>query len=143
MHSADTALAIAVPGSRPGLAAALKAAEAYLVARDISAGIGARVALLLEEAMMNVVMHGGSDSVQQAPLNIEVSMRLLEGFVELRLADNGQPFDPRDAPPPMAAKSAEEAVPGGLGVHFMRRFSSTLDYSRADGQNVLTMTVAR
>jgi anti-sigma regulatory factor (Ser/Thr protein kinase) len=143
MGTADAGLAIEVPGSKVGLATALEAASSYMDRYGIGSTTAARVALLIEEAVMNVAMHGGSDSLLQASLNVELSLRLLESSVELRLADNGRPFDPRSAPPPKAAASPESAVPGGLGVHFMRRFSSTLDYERADGRNVLTLTVAR
>ena len=140
---AETAFVTSVPASKAGLAAALEATSAHLRPRGIGAALEARVALLIEEAVMNVVMHGGHESAPARPLTVELSVRLSPAAIELRLRDDGRPFDPRQAPPPQGAASVESAVPGGNGVPLMRRFASTMQYRRADDRNELTLTVAR
>ena len=140
MSGYEAALALGVPASKAGLATALEATSACLGAHAVGPALEARVALLLEEALMNVAMHGGAPA---SPPRVELSLRLSPSAVELCLRDDGRPFDPRQAPAPRRAASLEAAVPGGVGVHLMRRFASELHYRREGRYNVLTMRVAR
>jgi anti-sigma regulatory factor (Ser/Thr protein kinase) len=56
-----------------------------------------------------------------------------------RIEDTGRQFDAPQVPPPMMAKSLEEAKVGDLGIHLMRSFASGMDYERRDGRNRLTL----
>ena len=137
-------LHITVPASTAGLAIALGAAATYLDDACVGANVQNRVALLLEEALMNVAMHGrGGVASPASDLQVDVSLCATPAGIALRLTDNGLPFDPRTAPPPRPEALLDLAVQGGFGVHLMRRLTNAIDYERADGQNILTLRFAR
>jgi anti-sigma regulatory factor (Ser/Thr protein kinase) len=133
-------LALTLAASALGVEAGQVAVEAFLAAQAIVPRARARVALVLEEAVMNVALHGhdgpGSHSVGLA-------LRVLSDGIELSLEDDGRPFDPRGAEPPPRPQSLAEARPGGLGVHLMRSFSRRLHYERREGRNRLELLLER
>lgn len=143
MNAPAAPLAIAVPASKAGLATANDALLRHLDAHGVSAGAAGRAALVLEEALMNVAMHGGQASAPGWALTVELSVQVGADTVTLELRDDGRPFDPRSLPAPQRPASIELAEPGGLGVHLMRRFARSLEYRREDGRNVLTLAIAR
>lgn len=136
-------LALRIPASRAGLATALAAIARWLDARAVEPAAAARVALVAEEALMNVALHGSDPGLPPRELQAEVQLRLGAGVVELCLQDDGRPFNPLEAAPPPRATSVAEAVPGGQGIALLRHFSRTMAYERREGRNVLRLTLAR
>jgi len=94
------------------------------------------VQLCLEEAVANIIMYGAT---RDDPLEIAVELERNGGNLVARIEDNGRQFDPTRAPPPVAARSLEEAKVGELGIHLMRSFATGMDYERRDGRNRLTL----
>jgi serine/threonine-protein kinase RsbW len=107
-------------------------------------GVAARarkcVALVLEEATMNLVMHGFSGSGEHHAV---VRVFLLPDTVQVSLVDDGMPFDPLAAPLPERPSTLAAAQPGGLGLPLMRRFSREMHYERLAGRNRLTLLLDR
>lgn len=95
------------------------------------------VGLCLEEAVTNVIRHGGIEDRSGTP----ISVTLLSGAPELAfcLEDVGRPFDPTTVVPPRAAASLEEAPIGGLGIPLMRKMTRDMSYERRDGRNRLIL----
>ena len=94
------------------------------------------VQLCLEEAVANIIMYGAR---RDDPLEIPVELERNGENLVARIEDNGQQFDPTRAPPPVSARSLEEAKVGELGIHLMRSFATGMDYERRDGRNRLTL----
>jgi serine/threonine-protein kinase RsbW len=93
------------------------------------------VALCLEEAVANVIMHGGAgDERLEIAVEVEHNGEALIARVEY----DGRHFDPTTAPLPPPAASLEEAKIGDVGVHLMRSFASSMHYERRDRCNRLT-----
>jgi anti-sigma regulatory factor (Ser/Thr protein kinase) len=129
-------LALSVEGAIAGL----QAAEAFLVAGDVPAPARDRIALVLEEALMNLVMHGVRiGGVRSASFQI----RLQPAAIELKVLDDGRPFDPRDQALPAPPTSLEWATPGGQGLRLMRRFARELRYATGAQGNCLTLLLDR
>ena len=57
------------------------------------------------------------------------------------LADRGRVFDPTAAPKANISASVEDRPIGGLGIHLVRTIMDSVTYRRAEGKNVLTMTI--
>ena len=95
------------------------------------------VQLCLEEAVANIIMHGGG--AKDDRLQIAVALERNGGTLVARIEDSGREFDPTQFPPPSVAKSLEEAKVGDLGIHLMRSFASDIHYERRDGRNRLTL----
>ena len=95
------------------------------------------VQLCLEEAVANIIMHGGG--AKDDRLQIAVALERNGGTLVARIEDSGREFDPTQFSPPSVAKSLEEAKVGDLGIHLMRSFASDMHYERRDGRNRLTL----
>jgi len=98
------------------------------------------VELILEETLMNVIWHAHAD---QAEHLIRLAVQLDTDDIVMRFEDDGVPFDPLLAAPPVAPSSIDDAVPGGLGLLLVRKCARAVTYQRVDGNNCLTVRVAR
>lgn len=97
-----------------------------------------RLDLVLTEAVTNIIDYGYPDA---RPGWIEIACHLRETAVDIELGDDGQPFDPTAQAPAELPKTLEQATPGGLGIHLMRSYASRMTYRRADGRNLLSLTL--
>lgn len=106
----------------------------------------ARLDLCLNEAMANVIAHGGA-AARAGPvlllLHVTPPLTSLGDGAEARLtiSDAGQAFNPLTAESKPRAQTLAETDPGGFGVTMMRAFSDTMDYDYRDGRNHLTFGV--
>ncbi len=102
--------------------------------QDLSSDVAFALALCVEEAVVNIMMHNDGDQ-----LEISVELGRERGTVTARVEDNGREFDPTQVPPPMPATSLKEAKIGDLGIHLIRSFASEMLYRRSGGRNRLTL----
>jgi serine/threonine-protein kinase RsbW len=100
-----------------------------------------RLALALEEAVANVIHHAFAD--MPPPHRIEVELAIGADRVSALVIDNGEPFDPSDAPEPNTTLPLEQRDPGGLGIRLIRRMMDRVDYRRVAGENRLRLEKAR
>jgi len=107
-----------------------------------SKGIGGRSAyvadLALEELGTNILKYGYDDTaVHEIILYIQVQ----PGTLRLVLEDDGHPFNPLDYSEPDLHLPAEERLPGGLGIHLVRKMADRIEYQRRDGRNRVTVEI--
>lgn len=95
--------------------------------------------LCLEEAVANIIMHGGSSEDTAIKIDISAADDGMTAVIE----DDARPFDPTSLPPRVKPRSLDEAPIGELGVHLLRNYASSLNYERAGDLNRLTLTFAR
>jgi len=99
----------------------------------------------LDEALANVISHGGPDAVS-ASVMLQLGIHRGRGIctAELLIVDEGLPFDPSvlpAGPAPRPASLADASI-GGLGLAMIRSFSDELGYRRKDGRNHLAIRVS-
>ncbi len=104
--------------------------------RDSSPDVAFAISLCLEEAVANIIMYG---SAEDDTLKIAVEVERAAGTLTARIEDNGQRFDPTQAPSPPPAASLEDAKVGNLGIDLIRSFASGMQYERRRGRNRLTL----
>jgi anti-sigma regulatory factor (Ser/Thr protein kinase) len=95
--------------------------------------------LCAQEVVTNIIDHAYSD---QGLHHIDLSFSIDDGFVELVIEDNGQPFDPLRRPTTASGVSLEDVKIGGLGIPLVRSLMSDCSYARRGGHNVLTLRLA-
>ena len=101
-----------------------------------------RLDICLNEALANVLAHGGS-----AALGVPICLRLgisggLEaGRASLTLNAGGVPFDPASHRTRPSPRTLEEAEPGGLGILMMRTNADRIAYERLGETNCTTFLV--
>ncbi len=96
-----------------------------------------QLTLILEELITNVIKYGYQDEDEH---KIDIRLTLQPGVAIVRVKDDGQPFNPLDAPKAEAHGNAEKRKIGGMGIHLLRNLMDTIEYERLEDQNVLCLT---
>ncbi|MDR3536790.1 MAG: ATP-binding protein [Acetobacteraceae bacterium] len=92
--------------------------------------------LCLEEAVANIVMHGGpADGAAWVAVGLSADSTTLQVTIE----DTCPAFDPASGRTPQPAQDR----PGGHGIRLMRQYASDVSYRRMDGTNQLILVIAR
>lgn len=102
-----------------------------------------RLDLCLNEALANVIDHGGA-ATQSFPIRLHLDIahhNQITNEATVTISDSGAPFDPLAALPKSRPKSLAEAEPGGLGLMMIRNFSDSLRYLYGEGRNQLSFSV--
>lgn len=94
----------------------------------------------LEEAVMNVVMHGfAPEHVQE--IFIQFASEAAKAVIVVE--DAGRPFDVTLATEKSRPGSLLDAEPGGLGIKLLRHYCKDISYERKSGCNRLTLGFSR
>ena len=92
--------------------------------------------LAIEEIVTNIISHGYTDDREHI---IRVNLNVQPGEVRIEVEDDGQPFNPLEAPEVDITKPLEETTIGGLGIHLVRKVMDGLEYERQGNRNLLIM----
>ncbi|MCP9820544.1 ATP-binding protein [Synechococcus sp. Cruz-9H2] len=110
--------------------------------RDVPPDQILRLDLCLNEALANVINHGGPGALScPVLLRLSVGRSGEHNLAVLSITDSGTSFDLDDYVPRPTPGSLLDAQPGGLGLKMMRTFSDDLDYCRVEDRNQLRITV--
>ncbi len=94
--------------------------------------------LCLEEAIANIIMHGGPMGVGEISVTVQQASPGLVATIQ----DDGLRFDPTKAPRRATAQSLDEARPGEHGIQLIRTFATDMHYECERGLNTLILTFA-
>lgn len=91
--------------------------------------------LAAEEAVVNIFNHGykGSSGL------IEVTCKVSDHMVQLRIRDEAPFFNPLTLPTPNIEEGIDERRIGGLGVHLIRSLMDEVSYKQTDNGNCFMM----
>jgi len=92
--------------------------------------------LAVEEILTNIMSHGYTDDAEH---EITVRLTARPEALEAEVEDDGQPFNPLEAPKPDTTRSLHDRSIGGLGIHLARTLVDGLEYQRREGKNVLLL----
>ena len=110
--------------------------------RNVPADQIMRLNLCLNEALANVISHGGPKALN-SPIHLSLSLEEStdQQTAVLSIVDSGACFVLDDSLPRSAPLSLAEAEPGGLGLIMMRSFADELNYRREEDRNQLMIIV--
>lgn len=92
--------------------------------------------LAVDEAVTNIILHGYTHDIGKIHLSCwKENQKIL-----VRIEDEGKPFNPLTAKKPDTNASIEERSPGGLGIHFMKTLTDSVDYKYKGIKNRLTIS---
>jgi serine/threonine-protein kinase RsbW len=91
--------------------------------------------IVLDEIVSNVMKYAWPEGGSHEFL---VRLTIDDTTVGVEVVDDGQAYDPRDAPVP--ASSSRRRPPGGLGVHLIKQLVDFLEYERVDEHNRVRLT---
>ena len=119
----------------------LPEATAFVEIRAEAAGVlPAKVSglcLALEEAFVNICSYAFKDDPGEVTFTC---CETAAAFI-LEIADTGPAFNQLSVPEPDLDLPLEQRRIGGLGVHFIRKFTDQVDWRREDNMNILRLSV--
>jgi serine/threonine-protein kinase RsbW len=92
--------------------------------------------LILEELYTNTITHGVSDG---RDVFIEINLGIDKDELIMTYKDNGIPFNVLELPEPDLNASIENREVGGLGVHYVKALTDSVEYEYIEKHNVLKM----
>jgi len=94
------------------------------------------LALALEECGSNIVNHALQRDARQ---QFRVAFRHTHDSFIIELRDHGPEFDPT-ATGDRLPLAEDDDLPGGWGIHLVRRYTDEIRYTREGDENVLRLT---
>jgi anti-sigma regulatory factor (Ser/Thr protein kinase) len=92
--------------------------------------------LALEEIFTNIVSCAYTDD-REHEITVRLSVQAEEVTAEVE--DDGQSFNPLQAPEADIMSPLEERTIGGLGIHLVRKLMDAMAYKREGDKNLLTL----
>ena len=130
-------LQLTLHGADAGLRQLRTAVAEYCKREDIPQRLQRHLKVIVDELVSNLLLHAHAQGGRE--LLIEVELDRTGEALRLCLRDNGQPFNPLEAPPPDVVSGMEDRAIGGLGLHLVRQLANSLTYNRVDNRNVVTV----
>ena len=119
----------------PAAAQVAAALDAFCEAEHLPEDTAWRLRVALDEIVANIVSHGAAGA---NPGAIDVWFRREGDMVEVRIADDGVPFDPLVRPTPNLTAPLEDRGPGGLGIVLVKALMDEVRYERTT-RNILSL----
>lgn len=132
----DQPLSLTVPREIAALEEINKLVDGFYRKNEASAQTRYPIELALEEIFTNMVRHNAAG---RSDIRIELENR--NGEVVAKVTDFDAPrFDPlTEGPPPGIERQLEQRVPGGLGIHLVRKMMDHIEYSHQDRTATVTL----
>ena len=134
-------LSIALVNDRKEIPRLADIAHRFGQAHHLSEDDTLNIQLVLDEIVINVILHGYEEAgdIQRHEIHVRLTLDD-ERLMTIEVEDDARAYDPREAPAPDFDVPVEQRRIGGLGVHIVKSIMDTIDYRREDRRNVLTMT---
>ena len=112
--------------------------EAFTDETDVPARARFNLNLAVDEFASNAIKYGYSDGRSG-----EIAVRVARHAdrLDVTISDDGDAFDPFDAPTPDLAASIEDRQIGGLGLHLVRKLADAFTYRREGGRNIVSLVL--
>lgn len=125
-----------VPATQEGVTRVATAFDAFAAALALPESVASATQVALDELLSNTV-RAGFPSGESG--HIEASFKVMDDTLDIRLTDDGIPFDPLARADPDTQASLEARPVGGLGIYFVKRLMDSVTYERAEGENRLSL----
>lgn len=108
------------------------------VGRDINISDKAifEMNLALDELFTNIISYGFSDQQEHT---IKINITIEGDQLQMRIEDDGVPFNPLESKTPEFQCGIEECKIGGLGIHLIRKLMDDIQYQRVADKNILVL----
>ena len=128
---------ITLPASLDRLQDVMAFVETHAEAAGVPAAKCSGLCLAVEEAFVNICNYAFDGGRGQVELICSVDPKAFA----LEITDAGPEFDPLSVAEPDLSVPLEQRQIGGLGIHFIRKFTDDADWRREDNKNILRLTI--
>ena len=115
---------------------ALNGVEEFCRAQGLAEETSLDLRLVAEEVLTNIVQHANV-GIEARP--VELRLSAAGGSLRMEFRDEGDAFNPLDAPVPDLDIRTEARAIGGLGVHLIRSLVDEARYAREGRVNVFVL----
>ncbi len=137
--SADL-LNLTIPGELRELAAVRRAVRACACAFGFSEEQAAHICLAVDEALVNVIMHGyGGPTAEKIELSIRPVGSQGQCGLRIRIRDYGRRVEPST----IKGRNLDDVRPGGVGVHIIRSIMDEVCFTQAEDRGMILQMVKR
>lgn len=105
-------------------------------------GLAQKVQIILDELISNAINYS-SNSEEKNKMLVKVFLLEQKKGVEIKLIDNGIPFNPLESDIPDTSLSVDERPIGGLGIHIVKNLVEHINYQRHQEQNIITLQLKK
>ena len=133
----DNVLEIALANDLQELAGVAEKIDAFCEEREISPEIAYAVNLSIDEILTNTISYGYDDD---EPHRIEIVLRRQGDSLVVAIVDDSAPFDLSETPEADVEATLEDRDVGGLGLFLVHQMMDGVEYERAEGRNIVTLT---
>lgn len=133
----DKALEVSFVNDLRELAGIAERIDELCADRNLGPQLAYAVNLAVDEILTNTISYGYDD---EEPHRIELSVRMEADAIVVEIVDDSNAFDLSEAPESDVESSIEDRVPGGLGLFLVHQMMDSVEYRRAGGRNVVTLT---
>ncbi len=92
--------------------------------------------LALDELFTNIISYGFNDSQEHI---IKISITIEGDQLQMRIEDDGVPFNPSESKTPDFQCDIEKCKIGGLGIHLINKMMDEVQYQRVADKNILIL----
>lgn len=128
---------LTVPAERSQLDTVQSFVDEALVQLPFSLEAQIQIQIAVEELFVNIASYAYAPGSGEAVIGCKVEQT--PPSVTIQFRDWGKPFNPLAKKDADITLSAEERGIGGLGIYMVKNSMDAVDYSYADGQNILTI----
>jgi len=111
--------------------------EVFVKSNNLSSQVLFALNLSIEEILTNIITYGFEDSSEHFIL---LRMEKEDGLINIRIEDDGKPFNPLDCDEPDLDKPLEDREMGGLGIFLIKSYMDDVQYQREENKNLISMT---
>jgi len=92
--------------------------------------------LALDELFTNIISYGFQDNHEHI---IKIRITVEGDQLQMRIEDDGVPFNPLESKTPDFQCGIEECKIGGLGIHLIKKLMDDVQYQRVADKNILVL----
>lgn len=133
----DEALELSLVNDLHELVRVAERIDEFCAERNLGPQLAYAVNLSVDEILTNTISYGYDDEDSH---RIELIVRTEAGALVVKIVDDSNAFDLSEAPESDVESSIEERMPGGLGLFLVHQMMDRVEYRRAGGRNVVTLT---
>jgi sigma-B regulation protein RsbU (phosphoserine phosphatase) len=133
-ESAAATLDLSIVNSLGQLTVVADAVDEFCDANAISTAVAARVHIVFDEVLNNIISYAYGDEEEHS---IRIHFSKTEGWLVIRIEDDGRPFNPFEGQNPDTSSSIEDRQIGGLGIHIVEKMMDESSYQRLKDKNIV------
>jgi len=136
----DPALLLTLFNKKPEISRVNGQVEEFLDEHSVPMKTAFQADLTLDEILTNVITHGFPNGGEHT-MTVTISVSKSTETVSIAIVDDGIPFDPTTIAEADTTSDLDERAIGGLGIHFVKKISSSMKYNRVNNQNHLMIVL--